>query len=241
MQSRRRPIGSNDPESHWSSVTTFSPRRQRRSAPIALALLLAVIPSLTACAGVQNDAASDAHTALPAATSTPSPTPLPDSSTTAAPTFPIANPGAKVDAASQQKAEGWLAGAVVPPGAVKSTTQPVGAASGPGTDMWCQPMADAVGYWTLPSTSADDTLVWLESHASRGMNVYSVSGNARSGNASNVGGTVVDQPTPGSLEALIFSITPMGSGSAIRADAFTKAASSVCATAQPGTMLGIGG
>ncbi|GAA4154581.1 hypothetical protein GCM10022286_02360 [Gryllotalpicola daejeonensis] len=153
----------------------------------------------------------------------------------------MADPGAKVDAASQHKADGWLAGAVVPPGAAKSGTQPAGVADGAGTEMWCAPMADAVGYWTLPHMSADDTMAWLESHPSAGMKVYAATGNVRVGDETNVGGFVVDEPSLLSLEALIFTVTPIGSGSGIRADAFTKAADSVCATAPPGTELGIGG
>jgi len=159
----------------------------------------------------------------------------------AAPTFPVADPGGKVDAASQQKADGWLAGAVVPPGAVTARTRPTGVAKRSGTDMWCEPMADAVGYWTLPGMSADDTMAWLGSHPSLGMTVTGGSGNPRSGGETNAGGVVVNEPAPMSLEALIFTVTPIGSGSGIRADAFAKAANSVCATAPPGTALGIGG
>lgn len=158
-----------------------------------------------------------------------------------APSFPVANPGGKVDAASQHKADTWLAGAVVPAGAVKSSTQPAGVASAAIPEMWCAPMADAVGYWTLPSMSADDTMAWLMSHASQGMTVSGGSGNPRTGNETNVGGTVVDEPAPMSLEALIFTVTPIGSGSGVRADAFAIAADSVCATPPPGTELGIGG
>ncbi|MFC4244422.1 hypothetical protein ACFOYW_13675 [Gryllotalpicola reticulitermitis] len=102
-------------------------------------------------------------------------------------------------------------------------------------------MANAVGYWTVPGMSADETMIWLESHASQGMKVTGGSGNQASGSETDTGGTIVDEPSPMSLEALIFTVTPIGSGSGIRADAFTKATTSVCATPPPGTMLGIGG
>jgi len=102
-------------------------------------------------------------------------------------------------------------------------------------------MAHAVGYWTLPNMSADNTMTWLESHPSQGMVFASASGNTRTGGKTNVGGFVVYEPTHMSLEALIFTVTPIGAGSGIRADAFAKAANSVCATAPPGTTLGIGG
>jgi hypothetical protein len=194
--------------------------------------LLAVVPVLTACAGEE----TNAHAAPAPAKSSPSPDPASTN-----PTFPVANPSAKVDDASQHKADTWLAGAVVPSGAVKSSTQPAGVASGATPEMWCQPMADAVGYWTLPSMRADDTLTWLRSHASQGMKVTGGSDNLESGNITIGGGSVVDEPAPVSLEALIFTVTSIGSGSGIRADAFTKAANSVCATAPPGTDLGIGG
>ena len=75
--------------------------------------------------------------------------------------------------------------------------------------------------------SPDSTMTWLESHPSQGMVYASASGNPRVGNETNVGG--------------IFTVTPIGSGSGIRADAFARAANSVCATPPPGVMLGIGG
>jgi hypothetical protein len=102
-------------------------------------------------------------------------------------------------------------------------------------------MAHAVEYWTLPGMSADDTMAWLESHPSRGMVYASASGNPRTSSETNVGGTVVDEPAHMSIEAMIFTIAPIGSGSGIRADAFAMAANSVCATPPPGVMLGIGG
>ena len=216
--------------------------RQRSAGRVASVaagiLLLAFAPLLAGCAGTKTSvhprpAAAQTSPSAPAPSITPT---FPD-----APAFPVASPGATVDAASQHKAESWVADAAVPPGAVKSSTQPDGVASGAAPEMWCAPMADAVGYWTLPSMSADATLAWLTSHASGGMMVASASGNPRVGNETNVGGTVVDEPAPSSLEALIFTVTPIGSGAGIRADAFTKAAGSVCATPPPGTMLGIGG
>ena len=215
------------------SKAAVTPMRARRTAAVGvagMALLVALGPLLTACAG-EKVAAAPAT-----AESSPSPTAAQTQIT-----FPVADPGGKVDATSQHKANGWLAGAVVPPGAVSSRTQPAGVANDASPRMWCTPMAQAVGYWTLPDMSADDTWVWLRAHASQGMMVTSSSSNPQSGNERNVGGTVVDEPTPMSLEALIFTVTPIGSGSGLRADAFAKATDSVCATPPPGTMLGIGG
>lgn len=208
-------------------------RRPQMVGATATGVLLVIGLMLTACAGAQ----TSEHGALAAATSGASPTATQQTD----PAFPVADPGGKVDAASQHKADTWLAGAVVPPGAVRSNTQPAGVASGAGTDMWCQPMADAVGYWTLPSMSAGDTLTWLRSHASQGMSVTGGSDAAQTSTSAASGGIVVDEPAPMSLEALIFTVTTTGSGSGIRADAFTKADNSVCATASPGTQLGIGG
>jgi hypothetical protein len=195
-----------------------------------MGLFLAVGLMLAACVGDQ----THPHDTPAAAKSSPSPQ---DS----APQFPVADSGGKVDAASQQKADSWLAGAVVPPGAVRSSTRPDVVATEPAPEMWCKPMAHAIGYWTLSSMSADDTMTWLESHPSQGMVYASASGNPRVGDETNVGGFVVYEPTHMSLEALIFTVTPTGSGSGIRAEAFAKATNSVCATPAPGTMLGIGG
>lgn len=205
-------------------------RRVRLGDFAAVGLLLAVGPMLAACAGGQAIADNAAPTSS-----------QPPTSTQAAPKFPVADPTGKVDAASQHKADTWLAGAAVPPGAVRSDTRPAGTPTGPAPEMWCTPMAHAVGYWTLPSMSPDNTMTWLESHPSQGMVYASASGNPRVGNETNVGGFVVYEPTHMSLEALIFTVTPIGSGSGIRADAFAKAPNSVCATPPPGVMLGIGG
>ena len=207
---------------------------RRRARIVGLAgsiVVLAAGPMLTACAGP----VAVAHDRPAVASSSPS------SPAQADPAFPVTNPGGTVDAASQRKADLWLAGAVVPPGAVRSDTRPVGVASGSTTGMWCRPMADAVGYWTLPSMSAADTLAWLRSHPSQGMEVAGGNEVAHASNTPASGGSVVDEPTPMSLEAVIFTVTGVGSGSGIRADAFAKADKSVCATPPPGTMLGIGG
>lgn len=214
------------------SRAAIAAMRARAAGFAATALLIALGALLTACASEP----TDARAAPATAESSPSPAAMKSHFT-----FPVADPGGKVDAASQHKADGWLAGAVVPPGATSSRTQPAGVASGASPGMWCKPMAHAVGYWTLPRMSADDTLSWLRSHASQGMMIASASGNPRSGNETNVGGTVVDEPARMSLEAMIFTVTPIGSGSGLRADAFAQATNSVCATPPPGTMLGIGG
>ena len=207
-------------------------RRTRAVGFAGMALVVALGPLLTACAGEP----TDARAAPVAVESSPSPT-----ATRTQVTFPVADSGGKVDAASQRTADSWLAGAVVPPGAVSSRTQPAGVANAAAPRMWCTPMAHAVGYWTLAGMSADDTWTWLRSHASQGMTVASSSSNPQSGNEAIVGGTVVDEPATMSLEAVIFTVTPIGPGSGLRADAFAKATDSVCATPPPGAMLGIGG
>lgn len=193
-------------------------------------LVLASGSMLTACSSVA--VSRDSPTAVPSGSS---------SGEQSTPQFPVTNPGGTVDAASQHKADLWLAGAVLPAAAVRSATRPDGVASGTSTGMWCRPMADAVGYWTLPSMSTHDTLAWLRSHPSQGMQVMGSNEAVQPSNTQASGGTVVDEPTPMSLEALIFTVTSVGSGSGIRADAFAKAADSVCATAPPGAELGIGG
>jgi hypothetical protein len=208
-------------------------RPSARSQRVGFAGALLVLASgsmLTACSSVAFS--HDAPTAVPTSSS---------SGEQSTPAFPVTDPGETVDAASQHQADLWLAGAVVPAAAVRSDTRPDGVASGTSTGMWCQPMADAVGYWTLPSMSAHDTLAWLRSHPSQGMQVTGGNETPQAGNSQASGGTVVDEPAPMSLEAVIFTVTSMGSGSGIRADAFAKAHDSVCATAPPGTELGIGG
>lgn len=206
-------------------------RRARYAGLAAMVSVLAIGPMLTAC----TSSPTSADAAPVAAASTPSAT------RQAPPSFPIDPATKPVDVASQHKADSWLAGAAVPPDAVRSKTRPAGVADDTGTEMWCTPMADAVGYWTLPNTSAGDAIAWLRAHASQGMRVTGVIQDTQESNAEVPGGTVVDEPAPESIEALIFTVTSIGFGSGIRADAFAEARSSVCATPAPGTMLGIGG
>lgn len=208
-------------------------RHARTSAAVTLVLFTVVGTALAGCAAKS----TDAFAARSMSTSSPTPTP----SLQATPEFPVLNPGGKVDAASQHTADTWLAGAVVPPGAVRHANRPSEVADGVSIGMWCTPMADAVGYWTVPGMSPDDAMAWLEKHPSHGMLVTGGSGNVTTGNATNPGGSVVDEPQLESLEAMIFTVTASGSGSGIRADAFAKAADSVCAAPLPGTHLGIGG
>lgn len=211
--------------------------RRRRAQTLGFAgavLMLGIGPMLTACAGSAGAHGAPVVSPSPSAAS-------PSAAEQADPAFPVTNPGGTVDAASQHKADTWLAGAVVPAAAVRSGTRPVGVASGSSTGMWCRPMADAVGYWTLPGMSAEDTLAWLRSHPSQGMEVAGGNEAPHASDSQPSGGTVVDEPAPMSLEAVVFTVTSVGSGSGIRADAFAKADDSVCATAPPGTMLGIGG
>lgn len=188
---------------------------------VAVGPVLAIAPVLAACAALQTTA-DDAAQSRPRATSTHQP----------GPEFPVTSPGGKVDAASQQRADTWLAGALVPPGAVQSRTLPPGVASEETMGVWCTPMADAVGYWTLPSMSAGDTLGWLATHASRSMQVTSGGNIPASETESTAGGSVVDEPMPApSLEAMIVTVTSIGNGTGIRADALARGTNSVCATA----------
>jgi len=140
---------------------------RKHRAPIlgtaATGLLLMIGPALTACTG----APTDAQATSPATASSPSPTKKTE------PRFPIRPATSPVDAAALKKAETWLAGATVPPGVVVSANRPDGVASSPTPQMWCTPMAHAVGYWTLPGMSADETMAWLTSHSSQGMTVVS--------------------------------------------------------------------
>jgi hypothetical protein len=102
-------------------------------------------------------------------------------------------------------------------------------------------MADAVGYWSLPSMDPSAAVSWLSSNPSDRMIVTSSSRDEAAEGTASGGGLVVDQTNLGSLEALIFTVTSTGTGTGIRADAFRKAGDSVCATASPGDSLGIGG
>jgi hypothetical protein len=214
-----------------TTVRRSMSRRGNGLVTIAALSLVAVIgAALSGCAREQ------AH-----AQSSPSAAVSHTAEHTGGPVSPASNPGGNVDAAAKAKAKAWLAAAVVPPSFAESRVRPTGVASSAGTGLWCEPMATAVSYWTAPATSASSALTWLEQNASRGMRVTSVSGDPTAGDSAERGGTVVDERPSDSGEALIFSVTSIGSGSGIRADAFTMAENSKCASAPAGTTLGIGG
>lgn len=57
-----------------------------------------------------------------------------------------------------------LATAEIPPRAIGSATRPDGVASAPAMSFWCQPMADATAYWTVPDTTASVVVEYLKAH-----------------------------------------------------------------------------
>lgn len=69
-----------------------------------------------------------------------------------APAIPTARPGAVVDSAAQAKANRWLAGALLPPGAVRVSDPPPGTTiSDESQGWWCEPMAHAEAFWKIPT------------------------------------------------------------------------------------------
>lgn len=138
-------------------------------------------------------------------------------------------------------AQARLAHAPVPPGAVSSTIRPDGVASALAMSFWCQPMADAVQYWTVAGMSVASTVDYLKTHPPQGLTLAEVTGSNAAGDT-NVDAKIVEYAV--SLDAgdgLVYEVTPVDSGAGIRADALVTPANAICATAPPGTVLGYWG
>ncbi|MGN6742160.1 MAG: hypothetical protein ACTHJL_02530 [Amnibacterium sp.] len=153
------------------------------------------------------------------------------------PTMPTPKPGATVDPAAAAKVARWVAGARVPPGAVKTSHPPEGTTiDDENQGWWCEPMAEADAYWRLPSMDLSRTANWLRAHPSNGLKLVGPGDEAPDPNLPNA--SVNDVPSPTAFQGMTFEIASWGPhGSVIHLQVGVLAKDSVCATAAPGTGL----
>lgn len=154
-----------------------------------------------------------------------------------APAIPAPGPGATVDAAALQKAQTWLSGARLPPGAVEVRYPPSGTTvDDQYQDWWCRPMAEVDAYWQVPGMSASRASNWLRAHPSNGLDVIGPTYIAPDATSTNQ--AVSDFPSPEAFEGMTFDLASWGrNGSVIHLQIGVLASSAVCATPALGSEL----
>lgn len=142
------------------------------------------------------------------------------------------------DASAQQRADAWLAAAVLPPGAVSSSTMPADATalSGSYQGWWCEPMGMATGYWTIPDVGVIETANWLMQHPTADLSVPVQIPYVEDETIDGV--TLGNVPTMESLEGIAFTVSRAGDGVAVRAEVGAFGESTVCPTPPPGEAFG---
>lgn len=155
----------------------------------------------------------------------------PTPSATPTPTGP-----ADPDAAA--KADSWLEGAVLPPGAVRSET--IASSNAPLSNSYyawpCSPMEKRTGYWTVDLISVTEAANWMNEHPTADLMVAAPVTWPDDASIDSVG--LGNVPERFALEGIAFTIARAGNGVAIRAEigAFTK--DTVCPTPPGGGMWG---
>lgn len=184
---------------------------QRRS---ALIISLSALLLLTGCASAVGDG-------------TPAPT-----------SEPLVSPSAEsegVDAAAEERAQAWLDAAVVPPGAVRVSDIPASFNSFQG---WpCQPVAQLEGYWTLPDSTVAGAANWLRENPTA--DLISTAGGPLWPEDPNLDGVLIGYiPADDSQQGIVYTVSKMDSGVAIRAEVAALSASATCPSLAPGEALG---
>ena len=157
----------------------------------------------------------------------------PSSSESASPTA-----ASSADAQAEAKAQSWVDGAVLPPGAVRSPEKPL-AAGGYGDAIyrwWCSPMELREAYWTVPGATVAETATFLSEHPTADLIVTLPFMNPQ-GDVIDTA-TVPNAPTQDSLEGIIYTVAQTEDGVAIRSLVGVIPESAVCPTPEPGTSLG---
>ncbi|WP_460518528.1 hypothetical protein [Humibacter antri] len=129
----------------------------------------------------------------------------------------------------------------VPPGAAASPTRPDGVASALAMGFWCQPMADVTGYWTVPGSSVDSVVDYLKTHSPQGLTLEEVTSSNAAGNVHVDAQMIEYAASTNAQNGLVFEVTPVNSGTGIRADSLEVPTNATCATAPPGTAIGYWG
>lgn len=180
----------------------------------ALVIGLSALLLLTGCASAAGDGSA-----------------APNSTPTASPSVE----SQRVDAAAQQQAQAWLDAAVVPPGAVPVADEPVSFNSYQG---WpCRPVAELTGYWTLADSTVAGAANWLRENPTA--DLVSTAGGAPWAEDPNLDGVLIGYiPADDSQQGVVYSVSKMDSGVAIRAEVAALSASATCPSLAPGETWG---
>lgn len=142
------------------------------------------------------------------------------------------------DAAGQAQADAWLAGVVMPPGAVAVTEEP---ADAPQLDLqwqewWCAPMGLATGFWRVPGAGVIDTANWLA--ANPGPGLLSPTPQRVEDDVVIDGAPVAHVPAVGAIEGIGLTVALASDGVVVRAEVGAFGDTTVCPTPPPGQSLG---
>lgn len=209
---------------HWNKIELESEpwRRGSRPEPSANRLQLviggivsaAVIAAVVAAVVWLHPSAGSSVAASPDTSRSQSPS-------TASPT-PSGSPARDADANNR------VATAVLPPTATQQSTAPSGAATAAGPAEACPMTSDAVGYWSIPDMSVDETVSWLGSHSASGLKrILAVKPGPAATGAQEVG-YVVQAASREAQDGLVLTVTPAGTGATVRVDAVTIPAGAGC-------------
>lgn len=180
----------------------------QRSSALAIGVSLLVI--LTGCASGVNVASS-------------------------APTSVPTEPSATADAGAEQQAQTWLDAAALPPGSVPVDDSPVTFNSYQG---WpCQPVVERTAYWTVPDTTVAAATNWLKENPTADLVSTAVPGPMPED--PNVDGAIVGYiPADESQQGVVYTVSKMEGGVAVRAQVAALTDSAVCPSLGPGETLG---
>ena len=144
----------------------------------------------------------------------------------------------EADAVGQARADAWLDGMDLPPGAAWLETPPTDA---PMLELqwqgWvCAPMGIATGYWRVPDMGVTEAHDWFAAHPGAGL----MSPTTPLGDDGPYvhAATVAHLPEQGSLEGIAITVALAPGGVAVRAEVGAFGDTTVCPTPPPGVMLG---
>lgn len=120
------------------------------------------------------------------------------------------------DKAARQKADAWMTGLALPPGAVSTPSSPSSTLSIQHTEWWPTPMVVSTGYWTIAGVTVARTANWLSAHPTRDL-VVPVQ-NVLSEDEDVDIATVGNVPFRDALEGIAYTVAKTSDGVAIRAE-----------------------
>lgn len=149
-----------------------------------------------------------------------------------------AAPPASADdgAAAQQKADAWMKGVALPPGAVRAASNPSPTLSIQHTGWWPTPMVVSTGYWTITGASVAATANWLSAHPTADL-IVPVQ-NVLSDDDDIDMATVGNVPYRDALEGIAYTVAKTSDGVAIRAEIGAAPESATRPTIERGAYLG---